>query len=141
MKVLGFNFDKISGEKLKERAENMKISTNIDVSDIKEVKTDILKTKEGLVQVKFSYLIKYEPGLANIELKGAAILSLDEKLAKEVLKQWKKKEMPEDFKVFLFNVILRRASLKGLHLEEEMGLPYHIPLPVIRSSNETGKEK
>lgn len=136
MKILGFNFDKISGERLKESAENMKISTNIDVSEIKEVKTDILKTKEGLVQVKFTYGIKYEPGMANIELKGAAILSLEEQMAKDVLKQWKKKEMPEEFRLNLFNIIIRRASVKGLHLEEEMNLPYHIPFPRVQSSKE-----
>ncbi|MEK6820471.1 MAG: hypothetical protein AABX71_02050 [Nanoarchaeota archaeon] len=136
MKVLGFNFDKISAEKLKERTENLKISTNLDVSDIKEIKTDILKTKEGLLQAKFSYIIKYEPGLANLELRGAAILALEEKQAKEVLKEWKKKQMPEYFKVFLFNTILRRASLKSLHLEEEMGLPYHIPFPSISPNKE-----
>jgi len=139
MKVIGFNFDKISAEKLKERPENLKISTNIDVSDIKEVKTDILKTKEELLQAKFSYNVNYEPGHAILELRGTALLALEEKQAKEVLKEWKKKQMPEGFRMMLFNTILRKSALKSMHLEEELNLPLHIPLPILRSDKE--KEK
>lgn len=139
MKVIGFNFEKLSAEKLKERTENLKISTNIDISDIKEIKTDILKTKEELLSAKFSYTIKYEPGFANVELKGAALLALEEKQAKEVLKEWKKKQMPEGFRESLFNIILKRATLKALHLEEETNLPLHIPFPSIKIERE--KEK
>ena len=137
MKVIGFNFDKISAEKLKDRPDNLKISTNIDIVDIKDVKTDILKTKEQLLHAKFSHTIKYEPGFANMELKGTVLLTLEEKEAKEVLKEWKKKQMPEGFRITLFNIILRKSAIKALQLEEELNLPLHISLPVLRS----GKEK
>lgn len=136
MRVIGFNFDKISVEKLKDRTEKLNIKTNIDISEIKQIKSDILKTKEDLVQAKFSYTVKYEPGYANIDLKGTAILSLDEKQAKEVMKEWKKKQMPEGFRTVLFNVIMRKASLKSLHLEDELNLPLHLPLPTLNPQKE-----
>lgn len=136
MRILGFNFDKISIEKLKDRTENLNIKTNIDISEIKKIESDILKTKDELVQAKFSYSVKYEPGFADIDLKGTALLSLDEKQAKEVMKQWKKKEMPEEFRTFLFNVIMRKASLRSLHLEDELNLPLHLPLPTLKLQKE-----
>ena len=136
MRVIGFNFDKISVEKHKERPENLKITTNIDVSDIKEAKSNILKTKEELIQAKFSYGVKYEPEFATISLTGNILFALPEDKAKEVLKEWKKKAMPEDFKLVVFNVVLRKSALKALQLEEEMNLPLHIPLPSFKKPKE-----
>ena len=136
MRVIGFNFDKISAEKLKDKTEKLNIKTNIDVSEINRIESDILKSKEDLIQAKFSYTVTYEPGYANIDLKGKALLSLEEKQAKEVLKEWKKKQMPEEFRVFLFNVIMRKASLRSVHLEDELNLPIHIPLPFLNPKKE-----
>ena len=136
MRVIGFNFDKISVEKLKDRTDKLNIKTNIDVSEIKQIKSDILKTKEELVEAKFSYTIKYEPGYANIDLKGKALLSLEEKQAKEVMKQWKKKQMPEEFRTVLLNIIMRKASLRSLHLEDELNLPLHLPFPTLQPQKE-----
>ena len=136
MRVLGFNFDKISIERFKDKTEKLNIKTNIDISDIRKLDSDILKTKDELVQVKFSYKVVYEPDFANVDLKGTAILSLDNKQAKDLMKDWKKKQMPEQFRTFLFNVIMRKSSLKSLHLEEELNLPLHLPLPTLKPQKE-----
>ncbi|MEX0920573.1 MAG: hypothetical protein WDZ69_03265 [Candidatus Pacearchaeota archaeon] len=132
MKVVGFNFSKISIERMKDSLnskEELKANTSIDVSEIKEVKSHILKTKEQVLDAKFTYGIKYDPGFAEINIGGNIIVTIEPKLAKEVLKQWKNKKMPEDFKVFLFNTILKKSTLKALYLEEELNLPLHMPLP------------
>lgn len=136
MRILGFNFDKISVEKLKDKTENLNIKTNIDVSEIKKIDSSLLKTDDELFQAKFSYSVKYEPGFADIEIKGTATLSVDEKQAKEVVKEWKKKQMPEDFRNFLFNIIMRKASLRSLHLEDELNLPLHLPFPTLKPQKE-----
>jgi hypothetical protein len=140
MRLIGFNFDKISVERFKDRVSNLKINTNIDVSEINPVKADILKTKEEILQANFSYTVKYEPGFAEINIKGKALLSVEGKLAKEILKKWKNKEISDEFKSFLFNIILRKSSLKSLQLEEDLNLPLHIALPTLRLSKEN-KEK
>ncbi len=132
MRIIGFNFTKISIEKLKEASElkeQLKISTQIDVPELTEVKPHILKTKEEIVGAKFTYGVNYDPGFAKVELEGRILIAIEPKIAKEILKQWKKKKMPEDFRLFLFNVILKKSILKALHLEEELNLPLHIPLP------------
>ena len=132
MRIIGFDFTKISIEKLKESAElkeQLKINTQIDVPELTEVKSHILKTKEELIGAKFTYGVNYEPGFAKIELEGKILVTAEPKIAKEILKQWKKKKMPEDFRLFLFNVILKKSSLKALYLEEELNLPLHMPMP------------
>ena len=132
MKLLGFNFTKILVEKHKDRVEDLKIGTRIDISDIKEAKSTMLKTKDEVLAIKFAYGLDYEPEMAKLDLEGNLIISLESKKARETLKEWKNKKMPEDFKIPLFNVILRKSSLKALQLEEEMNLPIHMQLPSLK---------
>ncbi len=132
MKLLGFNFTKIQVEKHKDRVEGLKIGTRIDISDIKEAKSTILKTKDEVLAIKFAFGLDYEPEMAKLDLEGNLIISLEPKKARETLKEWKNKKMPEDFKIPLFNVILRKSSLKALQLEEEMNLPIHMQLPSLK---------
>jgi len=132
MRIIGFDFTKISIEQLKdvsELKEQLKISTQIDVPELTEIKSHLLKTKEELVKAKFVYGVDYNPDFAKIELEGRILISVEPKVAKEIFKQWKKKKMPEDFRMLLFNAILKKSSLKALHLEEELNLPLHMPMP------------
>jgi len=135
MRVIGFNFNKISIEKLNNKADKIKFNTKIDISSIEPLKTEVLKTKDELLKVDFTYSIIYEPDFAKIELAGTIILSVEAKIAKEVLKGWKDKETTEDFRIFLFNVILRKSNIKALQLEEELGLPLHLPFPSLNKGN------
>jgi len=79
--------------------------------------------------------VDYSPGFAKGELEGKILIAVDPKIAKEILKQWKKKKMPEDFRLLLFNVILKKSSLKALYLEEELNLPLHMPMPSFKKEN------
>jgi len=135
MKILGFNLTKINVEKFKDKVENLKINTQIDVAEISEVKSDFFKTKEEILAVKFTYGLNYEPEFAKLEFSGNIVLSLDSKTARNVLKQWKDKKMPEEFRLTLFNIILRKSSLKALQLEEDMNLPIHMQLPSLRAQD------
>ena len=136
MRVIGFNFTKISIEKLKEITEIPKIKTEINIPEIKGIKSTILKTKEEIIEAKFEYNVNYEPEAAKINIEGRALLSVDPKIAKDILNQWKKKKMPEEFRMLLFNVVLRKSSLKALLLEDELNLPLHTPLPSLRKTKE-----
>ncbi len=131
MRIVGFNFTKISVEKLKESFDvsKLKIKTSIDVSEIKEVKTDLLKTKDKVIGIEFTFVVNYEPKIAKVDLKGKLFVSIEPKLAKEVLQKWKNKKMPDDFRYLLFNIILKKSTLKALYLEEELNLPLHMPIP------------
>ncbi len=128
-------------EKFSDRGKNLKISTKIDIPEIKNIKPDFFKIKEEIIQIKFSYNINYNPDIAKIELAGDLLLAVDSKAVKDILKQWKDKEMSEDFRIDLFNIILRKSSLKALQLEDEMNLPAHISLPFLKKEGQISEKK
>lgn len=132
MRLLGFNLTKISAEKFSSNLANLKIETKIDIKNILETKQDFIKVKEDMVAVNFSYDIDYKENIAKIILEGSLLLSLDSKTFKEVIKQWKDKKMPPEFNIALFNIIMKKSSLKALDIEELFGLPFHIQFPTIR---------
>ncbi len=141
MRLIGFNFNKINTEKFKDKVENLKINTKINVSEIKNIKSDFFKTKEEIIEVKFDYFINYDPDFAKIELAGSVILAIEAKIAKDILKQWEDKKMSEDFRIMLFNIILRKSSLRALQLQDEMNLPPHISLPTLKKQEDEEKKQ
>ena len=136
MKVIGFNFTRMSAERLKDSAENIKINTEMEFPEIKRAKSQFFKAgKEDMIEVKFEYKVNYEPGLAKIAIHGTMFLSVEEKTSEEILKQWKKKALPEDFRIFISNIVMKKATLKALNLCDELNLPIHIPMPVMRKES------
>jgi hypothetical protein len=139
MRLIGFNFNKISIEKFNKKVDSIKFNTKIDIASIESIKSDLIKIKDEPIKIDFVYSVLYEPEFAKLELAGSILLSVEPKIAREVLKGWKDKEINEDFKVFVFNIILRKANIKALTLEEELNLPPHISLPSLKK--ESFKEK
>ena len=132
MRVVGFNFNKINIEKFSDKLEKMNIKTNIDISNIQSIDNNLLKTNNSLIAVNFIYTVDYDPNFAKIVLSGTILFELDEKQSKEILKSWKEKQIPENFKLTLFNTILRKSNVKALQLEDDLNLPLHISLPTLR---------
>ena len=133
MKIIGFNFTKMSAERFKESAENININTELEIPEIKEIKSPFLQTKEELLEARFEYKVNYEPEMAKIIIEGKVLRSADKKTKEEVMKQWgKKKSLPEDFRMLLFNVVMKKSALKALGLGDELNLPVHVPLPTLR---------
>ena len=140
MRVMGFNFSKISIEKFSDKLDKLdklKIKTNIDISDIQSIENKILQTKESLLAIKFVYIVDYDPSFAKIELSGTILFEIESKLAKEIIDNWKNKNIPEDFKLTLFNLILRKSNVKALQLEDDLNLPLHISLPSLKKPEKT----
>ncbi|MEK6926563.1 MAG: hypothetical protein AABW50_04770 [Nanoarchaeota archaeon] len=136
MKLFGFNITKINAEKFSGSAGELKINTKLDIKEILDSKSETFKIKEELISVDFVFSIDYDPNLAHIEIGGRLVLGLDSKIAKDVLKEWKDKKISEEFRIFLFNIILKKASLKALEIEEDMNLPFHIQFPSFKKADE-----
>jgi hypothetical protein len=132
MKLMGFNFTKIDLEKKSDNLKDLKITTGINILDVQEAKADFLKDSNELILIKFEYNINYEKEIASLKFNGNLMVSVDSKQSKEILKQWKDKKFPEEFKLSIFNLILKKSSLKALQFEEELNLPPHIPLPYFK---------
>jgi hypothetical protein len=135
MRLIGFNFTKIQAEKLKDRTDSIKFNSKINIPSIEPLKTDLIKTKEDIVKINFNYILSYEPEFAKIELSGNMLVSLDSKLTKQVLKGFNDKGTPDDFKIFVLNLILRKVNLKALEFEDELNLPMHLPLISLNKDN------
>lgn len=138
---MGFNFTKISAERLKDKAESIKFNTKINLSSIESVNSSTLKIKEEIVKIGFDYTLIYEPDFAKIEISGNALFAVDSKISKESIKNFKEKGLQEDFKIFVLNVLLKKVNLKALQLEEELNIPFHLPIISLNKESFKGKEK
>lgn len=131
MKLVGFNFTKINAEKFKNTSKEIKVDTKINIQEIKEVKSEFSKNNETLLTIEFEYSITYKE-LASLDFKGNLVLLLDSKQATQVLKDFEKKKISNEFRVSIFNLILKKSSVKALQLEEELNLPSHFRLPTLK---------
>lgn len=130
MRVIGFNFDKISIEKKKKQREGqLRINTNIEIIDLHKEEVDIFKDRD-VYNFEYEFKINYEPNFAEIIFKGGVLTLIEDKdILDEIKKEWKDKKLPEKIKLSLMNLIFSRCNLKALQLEEDMGITPHIPSP------------
>lgn len=133
MRFIGFNFTKISAEKHSDNFKELKINNNIDISEIKPVKNDILKQKEELVALKFKYGVDYSKDVAQIQIEGNILMALDQKESKDIIRQWKDKKIPENLRAPIFNLIMKKSDIKALSLEDELNLPLHMSLRMVKN--------
>src|SRR3989344_6794603 len=141
MRIIGFNFTKISAAKLKTSAVKIDIKSNIHIDSIKLLSSDLLK-EEHILSIDFDYTIDYTPELAQISFQGGLLISVEESLSKQILKTWEEKgSINSEIRPLIFNTIFTRANIKALDLEQEINLPPHIPMPKISiNSEDTQKE-
>jgi len=140
MRIIGFSFTKILAERnALEKVSS--INTNVDFKDIKEEITAIIK-EEITLNLSFDFVIRYESDKeekkkqsneTKIAMTGHILISVTKEESKNILKDWKKKEIPNSIKVPIFNFVLRKCTPKALLLEEDLGLPSHIPIPKLKA--------
>ena len=140
MQIIGFNFTKMSAEKSKDITKGP--NTHIEFTDLEKEKIDILKDAEA-IKISFKYDLLYgdkdqeKDNLeGNISFEGKVSLSVQKDEAKKITKSWKKRKLPDDMNVFLFNLILRRCTPKAVHFQDEIGLPFHVPMPKLTPKRE-----
>jgi len=148
MQVIGFNFTKISATRDKE-IKNPSINTNISFIEIEKEKLELVKDKEAL-RLDYKFVVTYQdseqldkakdkskvPSQAEVNFEGNIILLTEEEESKEIIKSWKKKELLTQFRMPLFNLILKKCSAKALSLQEELNMPSHIPIPQVTQKKE-----
>ena len=140
MQIIGFNFTKVLAERILE-IYKPNISTNIEFTNIDKESINLLKDIES-AGVSFKYALSYEntkdeesqkkkidSKSGELIFEGKIIISIDQEESKNLYKAWKKKELPNSFKVPLFNLILKKCTPRALNYQEELGLPNHIPMP------------
>jgi hypothetical protein len=125
IKLIGFKYTKVSVERNEEGKGDLKITPNINIKSIDQFKSE---SKQEILEIKFNFNIDYA-SLGKIELTGRLLLSVDSKTLKDAIEGWKSKKLDNNINMIILNVIMQKASIKALQLEEEMNLPPHIQLP------------
>ena len=142
MQVIGFNFTKIKVERNPGQLQPSTINTNIEFIDMTQENISLLKDQDAL-RVVFRFSVIYNESSQKKEVKqgealfeGINMIATPRGQGKELVKGWKKKDLASDFQLPLFNLILRKCTPKALDLEDQVGLPTHIPLPHLSPKNE-----
>ncbi len=151
MQVIGFNLTRIAAEReLIIKPANPNVT--IQFTNVEKEKIDLLKENEA-IRIFFRFSIVYgdvaEPETEDksksqktekqgeISFEGAIVLSASKEESKDLQKAWKKKQLPEHLRFPLYNTILKKCSIKAASLEEEIGLPSHVPIPQLQPKPET----
>ena len=137
MRIIGFNLTKILAERQEEDGQGIRVDQNINIKDIKEEKNPITNNKA--LKIKFTLTVTYSKDFGKIEFEGSIMTLPDEGEFKSIMDSWKDKKIPENMKFGIFNFIMNKCNVKALHLEDEMGMPLHIPMP--RLSKELKKKE
>lgn len=134
MTLIGFNLQKISIERKKPIKGEVNIKTNLKITDIIEEQAipEISKERKA-IKFEFDFIIKYEPDIAEIRFAGHVLDMEDEKTARKILDEWKDKKINEELRLSVSNMVWIKCNIKAFLLEEEIGLPIHIPLPKLTS--------
>jgi hypothetical protein len=139
MKIVGYNITNLTANK-HSNLQKSSINTNITFTDVQKEKIEVLKDADAL-KTKFKFTVEYsdqdnkESKNNEVALEGFLTLSVSKDESIDFLKQWKKKEVPKDKVIPLYNYILKRCSIKALQLEEDLGLPPHMPVPQVKPTN------
>jgi hypothetical protein len=106
--------------------------------DIEKVEKEALDVAGDVLKFYYTYSITYNPDHAEISFQGSVLVKPDkEDQITQILKDWKKKKIPEDFRMIVFNFIMTKCNLKALQLEDEFALPPHIIMPRISKQQKT----
>jgi hypothetical protein len=127
MKIIGFSLSKISVERKEKLEGKLEIKQDIDIKEVEKDKIPI--SNEEVFKIKFRFNVDYSKDLAKLELEGSVILLPEKQEGKFFSVSWKDKQIPDEFKPMIFNFIMTKCNLKALTLEDEMGLPLHLPMP------------
>lgn len=145
MAVIGFNLKKIIVERKGLVRGEVKVSTKMNIIGVSKEETKIIAGKDVL-SLDFEFIIKYHSvvdsigEVADISFEGSVLYLVDPKETKKILDDWKNKELPEDLRLKVMNTILAKCNIKALVLEEDIGLPPHIPLPKFKKGGKTSKK-
>lgn len=139
MPIIGFAFDKILAENnAKAKGEKFnKVETHIVIDNIKEEKSGI-EVKDKLIRLDFVFELAYEPKVADITLGGHVDYVGPAKEIKKLLVDWEKDRQNLEFDAVrnILNLVLVKSNIKALELSQEVGLPPHMPMPLMTKQPE-----
>jgi len=112
-------------------APNIQVGTNINI-------TNIEKKGETNLEVPFVLTISYNPSIAQLSLKGMALVEGDKSEVEKILKDYEQKKPPTPVILqSISNVVFTESIL----VSRILGIPPPIPLPVIPEAGKVPNAK
>ena len=134
MSIIGFNFEKIMIERKGKINSQLKIKNNLSIVNVEQEKLNLTSSGDVL-KFNFEYTAEYEPKVGKIVLEGHILVMDDPKQVKEVLDGWKKdKKLPKEMMPQILNTILAKCNIRPLSLTQDVNLPPHIKLPILKTN-------
>lgn len=134
MKYAGFKVTKIEAERFETNPKgNVNVNSNFNLGVAKKEDVGAERTVYGF---DFTYTIKYEE-FATITFKGVVFIELehtDRKIINELQSSDHSKD--NDLRKFILDVVLAKTHVESLHIEEKLGLPFHIQSPRVKFGDE-----
>ena len=124
----------ISAEKLWEHGKplppGVHISTNVNIVGV--------ETRDEKLAVPFVVTISYTPSIAQVSMKGQAVLSGEQTELREVQESYKKKHAPPPI---LLQTITNASLVEATVLSRTLNIPPPIPLPTLPKFEPKKEEK
>jgi hypothetical protein len=136
--VIGFNLAKVTAERTPRfKAGATSLNLNIEFTSVDEDTVSLLKDS-SVARITFQLSLKYAESeekkdnpTAEIVFGGTLLIALEKDELKDLLKSWKKKTIPDTMRRPLMNLVMARCAARALMIQEDLGLPSHIPIPQI----------
>lgn len=125
IRIINTKFIKAEVSKNPEFSGKLKMSSDINIKNIEKV-----KDSKEVAKIHYSFKVDYAE-LGKILLEGFLFISSDQKTIKNLTKNFEDKKYDSPDQIALTNIILQKASIKAIELEDEFGLPIHIKLPLL----------
>jgi hypothetical protein len=139
--IINYKLKKISIQKKNKIKGPVEAKNNLKITNITEDSLPSL-SKEKALNIEFLFSVDYQPDIAALEIIGSITYMQDKKNMKEILENWKKNQkIKKEIAAPIFNYILSQCSIKALSLEEDLELPFHIPLPILKTKADTQPPK
>ncbi|HLC31840.1 MAG TPA: hypothetical protein VJK51_04165 [Candidatus Nanoarchaeia archaeon] len=145
MQLIGFNYTKIEGIRNKDIDKIPSINTDVQFIKIEKENVGITMEQETM-KVSFSYIITYAETIeeaqkkenlqGSITFNGNMILAMTKDEAAKIMKDWKKEQINVEVKAALINILIRKCTAKAIQLEEDLHLPFHVPLPLVQPQSQ-----
>ncbi len=146
MQIIGFGFTKITAFKSENFTRNTaNINTTMEFTNVLKEEIKLLKDNNEGLKLNFKLSIDYtlqdekkqekqdkQDKQGEISFEGYLIISASKEESKNIQKSYKKKQMSPTLLAPLYNFLLKKCTPKAMNLEDEIGLPLHIPIHQIK---------
>ena len=100
-----------------------------------------LNKDQGLLNFFFEYVIDYGKS-AKLQFNGLVLYMDSKDFTKKIINDWEKdRKIVATLSTEIFNTILFKCNIKALQLADDLGLPAHFKIPLIRQKPEDIVEK